>query len=57
MDAIFNIERETNGLSAEKRLTVRRERVAPLEKDLEGAGDASSNGKQTYPVKHYRASN
>jgi len=35
IDAIFDIEREINGLSADKRLAVRRERVAPLVKDLE----------------------
>jgi transposase len=35
IDAIFDIEREINGLAAEKRLAMRRERVAPLVKDLE----------------------
>ena len=45
MDAIFNIERETNGLSAEKRLAVSRDRVALLEKDLEATGDASLSRK------------
>ena len=35
IDAIFEIEREINGLSAEKRLAVRRERVASLVEDLE----------------------
>ena len=35
IDAIFDIEREINGQSAEERLAVRRARVAPLVSDLE----------------------
>jgi transposase len=35
IDALFDIERETNGLSAEERLRVRRERSAPLVAALE----------------------
>ena len=35
IDAIFDIEREINGRSADDRLAVRRERVAPLVADLE----------------------
>jgi transposase len=35
IDAIFDVEREINGLPAEERLAVRRERVAPLVEDLE----------------------
>jgi len=35
IDAIFDVEREINGLSAEKRMAVRRERVAPLVAELE----------------------
>ena len=35
IDALFDIEREINGLSAEKRLAVRKERSAPLLKELE----------------------
>jgi len=35
IDAIFDVEREINGLAADKRLAVRRERVAPLVEDLE----------------------
>ena len=35
IDAIFAIEREINGRSADERLAVRRERVAPLVDDLE----------------------
>jgi transposase len=35
IDAIFAIEREINGLSADERLIVRRARVAPLVVDLE----------------------
>jgi len=35
IDAIFDVEREINGFSAEKRLTARRERVASLVEDLE----------------------
>jgi transposase len=35
IDAIFTIEREINGQSAEQRLAVRRERVAPLVASLE----------------------
>ncbi len=34
IDAIFDIEREINGLAAECRLAIRRERVAPLVADL-----------------------
>ena len=34
-DAIFDIEREINGCSADGRLAARRERVAPLVTDLE----------------------
>ncbi len=35
IDALFDIEREINGLSADERLAVRRERSAPLLADLE----------------------
>jgi len=35
IDAIFDVEREINGLSAEQRLSVRAARVAPLVADLE----------------------
>ncbi len=35
IDAIFDVEREINGLSAGERLAVRKERVAPLVEDLE----------------------
>jgi transposase len=35
IDAIFDVEREIKGFSAEKRLAVRHERVAPLVEDLE----------------------
>ena len=35
IDAIFDVEREINGLSADERLAARRERVAPLVADLE----------------------
>ena len=35
IDALFDIEREINGLSAERRLAVRKERSAPLLADLE----------------------
>ncbi len=35
IDALFYIERETNGLSAKQRLAVRAERSAPLLADLE----------------------
>jgi hypothetical protein len=35
IDAIFDIEREINGLPAAERLTVRRSRIAPLVTDLE----------------------
>jgi len=35
IDALFDVEREINGLSAEKRLAVRKERSAPLLADLE----------------------
>jgi hypothetical protein len=35
IDALFDIEREINGLSAEKRLLVRRERSLPLLVELE----------------------
>jgi hypothetical protein len=35
IDAIFDIEREINGLSVAERLAVRRERIAPLIADLE----------------------
>jgi transposase len=35
IDALFDIEREINGLTATKRLTVRKERSAPLLADLE----------------------
>ena len=35
IDAIFDVEREINGLAAEERLMVRAERVAPLVADLE----------------------
>ncbi|MGE5388834.1 MAG: IS66 family transposase [Hyphomicrobiales bacterium] len=35
IDAIFDVEREINGLSAEKRRAVRRERAAPLVAELE----------------------
>jgi transposase len=36
IDAIFDIEREINGLSAEERLAIRRARAAPLVVGLEG---------------------
>ena len=36
IDAIFEAEREINGFSADRRLAVRHERVAPLVADLEG---------------------
>jgi transposase len=36
IDALFDIEREINGLSADERLTVRAERSAPLVAELEG---------------------
>ena len=36
IDALFDIEREINGLSIEKRLAARRERSAPLVAALEG---------------------
>jgi len=35
IDAIFDVEREINGLSADERLAVRSARVAPLVADLE----------------------
>jgi transposase len=35
IDAIFDVEREINGLPAEQRLAVRTEQVAPLAADLE----------------------
>jgi transposase len=35
IDAIFDIEREINGLSAEERLSVRRSRIVPLVASLE----------------------
>jgi hypothetical protein len=35
IDAIFDVEREINGRSADERLAARRERVAPLVSDLE----------------------
>ena len=35
IDAIFDVEREINGLPADERLAARRERVAPLVSDLE----------------------
>ena len=35
IDALFDIEREVNGQTAERRLAVRREKSAPLVADLE----------------------
>ena len=52
IDAIFDIEREINGLPVAERLAVRRERVAPLIADLESwmrAERASSLGTPMSP--------